>query len=312
MRSPSKSDKVFVAGHLGFVGSAVVRSLTRHGYSNILTRTRNELNLQNKRDVQDFFSKENPEHVILAAAKVGGIGANSKYVVEFLLENLEIQNNVISAAADHGVKKLVFLGSSCIYPKAATYPITEDQLLSGPFEPTNEPYALAKVAGIKLCQAYFKEYQKNFISVMPTNVYGPNERYDSENSHVIPSMMVKVFEAIRQKKESVTFWGTGKPLREFIHADDLADGIVVCFEKWNQPEIVNIGSQQETSIFELAQMVCKACGFKGKILWDPSRPDGVMRKVMDSSRLRTMNWKPRISLEEGLRQMAEEARGKFL
>ncbi len=306
--SEFKDSKIYVAGHKGFVGSAVVRSLKRHGYKSIVIRDRADLNLSDKMAVRAFFESERPRSVILAAAKVGGIGANNRLRVEFLLENLEIQNHIISAAADFGVEKLVFLGSSCIYPKQARYPITEDQLLSGPFEPTNEPYALAKVAGIKLCEAYFEEYGKRFISLMPTNVFGPNERFDSENSHVIPSMMCKVFKAMQEKATCVTFWGTGKPLRELIHSDDLADGVVVALENWEKNEIVNIGSGQEYTIADIAHRVCKACGYQGDIRWDSSRPDGVFRKVMDSTKIRSLGWIPSRTLDEGLEVMAREAK----
>jgi len=298
--------KVFVAGHKGLVGSAVVRALLTQGHKAILTRDRKELDLRNAEAVFNFFQKEKPDYVVLAAAKVGGIGANSQYPVEFLLENLQIQNAVIPAAARTDVKKLIFLGSSCIYPREARYPLTEDQLLTSPFEPTNEAYALAKVAGIKLCQAYAKQYGKNFISLMPTNLYGPNDYYDVDKSHVIPAMLLKVMKAKKENSPSVTFWGTGKPLREFLHSDDLASAILLCLEKYDRPDLINVGSESEVSIRDLASMVCEACNYKGEILWDTSKPDGTPRKVMDSSKIRSLGWKPqRIMLDE-LKKIASE------
>ncbi len=299
--------KIFVAGHRGLVGSAVVRALQTRGCKNIITRTRQELNLLDSSAVRGFFENERPEIVILAAAKVGGIGANSTFPVEFLVENLGIQNNVISSAANCGAEKLVFLGSSCIYPKNAVYPLTEDQLLTSAFEPTNEPYALAKIAGIKLCQGYRKQYGKNFISVMPTNLYGPNDYYDLENSHVIPAMILKVLKARKENAKSVTFWGTGKPLREFLHSDDLAQAIILCIEKYDSPEIINIGSGEEVSISELAKLVVEATGFAGEIQWDASKPDGTMRKVLDSTKIRALGWKPRLTMQGELKKVAKEA-----
>ena len=300
-----KNSKIFVAGHRGLVGSAVVRALESRGHSGILRKTRSELDLRDGTAVKKFFESERPEFVVLAAAKVGGIGANSTYPVEFLLENLQIQNSVIPAAANAGVKKLVFLGSSCIYPKNAKYPLTEDQLLTAPFEPTNEAYALAKVVGIKLCEFYSKQYSKNFISLMPTNLYGPNDYYDLENSHVIPAMLLKVMKAKESGSKTVTFWGTGKPLREFMHSDDLADAILVCLEKYNSAELINIGSGDEYSIADLAKVVCEACDFKAEIIWDQSKPDGTMRKVMDSSKIRAMGWSPKRKMAEELRKIAD-------
>jgi GDP-L-fucose synthase len=304
--------KIFVAGHKGLVGSAVVRALVRQNSFDVLSRTKSELDLRSQPAVNEFFQAQKPQFVVLAAAKVGGIGANSTYPVEFLLENLQIQNNVISAAANHGVQKLVFLGSSCIYPKHARYPLTEDQLLTGPFEPTNEAYALAKVAGIKLCQAYAKQYQKNFISLMPTNMYGPNDYYHLENSHVIPAMILKVLKALSLGENKVTFWGSGKPLREFLHADDLADAILLCLEKYNSADLINVGSGIEMSIAEIAQTVCDACEFKGQILWDQSKPDGIARKVMDSSRIRSLGWEPKRKMQDELKAIVQEVRAKQL
>lgn len=307
----TKNSKIFVAGHRGLVGSATVRVLKQAGYNNIIVKARSELDLTNLESVSDFFSSEKPEVVVLAAAKVGGIGANSTFPVEFLLENLKIQNAVISKAAEFGTKKLVFLGSSCIYPKTANYPITPDQFLTGPFEPTNEAYALAKSTGLRLCQYYAKQYQKNFISLMPTNLFGPGDFYDMDKSHVIPAMLLKVLRAQKEKSSSVTFWGSGRPMREFLYSDDLARAILTCIEKYDSPEIINIGSEQEVSIRELAEVVCRVCGFSGEICWETSQPDGVMRKVMNSSVIRELGWKPKVSLEEGLRNVLDEARMKL-
>lgn len=307
----TKNSKIFVAGHRGLVGSATVRVLKQAGYNNIIVKARSELDLTNLESVSDFFSSEKPEVVVLAAAKVGGIGANSTFPVEFLLENLKIQNAVISKAAEFGTKKLVFLGSSCIYPKTANYPITPDQFLTGPFEPTNEAYALAKSTGLRLCQYYAKQYQKNFISLMPTNLFGPGDFYDMDKSHVIPAMLLKVLKAQKEKSSSVTFWGSGRPMREFLYSDDLARAILTCIEKYDSPEIINVGSEQEVSIRELAEVVCKVCGFSGEICWETSQPDGVMRKVMNSSVIRELGWKPKVSLEEGLRNVLDEARMKL-
>jgi GDP-L-fucose synthase len=303
----SKNSKIFVAGHNGLVGSAIVRCLERHGFTHILKQTRLELDLKETDRVRHFFETEKPEYVILAAAKVGGIGANSTYPVEFLLENLRIQNNVISCSAEFGVRKLVFLGSSCIYPKNARYPLTEDQFLTGAFEPTNEAYALAKSVGIKLCEFYHKQYGKNFISLMPTNLYGPNDYYHLENSHVIPAVMLKVLKAKKENKKSVKLWGTGKPYREFLHSDDLAEAILLCLQKYNEPELINIGSGQEITIEELSRKIIQVCGYTGTIEWDDSKPDGIVRKIMDSNKIRKLGWNPKISLEIGLKSIVEEA-----
>ena len=302
----NQNSRIFVAGHRGLVGSAVVRTLEQKGFKNILCRNRQELDLRDTAAVRNFFLKEQPEFVVLAAAKVGGIGANSTYPVEFLLENLQIQNNVISSAAETGVKKLVFLGSSCIYPKTAAMPLTEDQLLTGPFESTNEAYALAKVTGIKLCEAYAKQYRKNFISLQPTNLYGPNDYYDLENSHVIPAMILKVMNAKKSGAKAVTFWGTGTPRREFLHSDDLAAAIFLCLEKYDSPELINVGSGEEVTISELARMICAVCGFHGEIVWDKSKPDGIMRKIVNSEKLKSMGWQPKINLKSGLERIVSE------
>jgi len=310
MELHSKS-KIFVAGHRGLVGSAIVRRLRKEGFENLLLTTKLELDLRDSIKTREFFCREHPEFVLLAAAKVGGIGGNTTYPVEFLLENLQIQNNVISSAAESNVQKLVFLGSSCIYPKEAKYPLTEDQLLTGPLEPTNEPYAIAKIAGIKLCQSYSKQYSKNFISVMPTNLYGPNDFYDLESSHVIPAVMLKILQAKKAGLKSVTLWGSGKPFREFLHSDDLAEAVLICLKKYNDPALINIGSQEEISISELASLARGTCGFEGEILWDDSKPDGTFRKVMDSTKMRNLGWSAKIPLREGLKTIVAEAQRRL-
>jgi GDP-L-fucose synthase len=293
---------VYVAGHGGLVGSAVVRNLERNGYSNILVRSHRELDLRNPEDVRKFFSETKPEAVLIAAAKVGGIQANSAYPVEFLLENLQIQNNLIATSFEFGVKKLLFLGSSCIYPKLAAQPIVEDSLLTGPLEPSNEPYAIAKIAGIKLCQAYARQYEANFISAMPTNIYGPGDNFDLEKSHVLPALIRKVHEAKVNKRSEVTIWGTGTPRREFLHADDLADALRFLLENYDSPEIVNVGYGEDVTIHDLVQIIARVIGLDIKIEFDVSKPDGTPRKLLDSSRLQALGWQPRISLEEGIQQ----------
>jgi GDP-L-fucose synthase len=293
---------VYVAGHGGLVGSAVVRNLERNGYSNILVRSHRELDLRNPEDVRKFFSETKPEAVVIAAAKVGGIQANSAYPVEFLLENLQIQNNLIATSFEFGVKKLLFLGSSCIYPKLAAQPIVEDSLLTGPLEPSNEPYAIAKIAGIKLCQAYARQYEANFISAMPTNIYGPGDNFDLEKSHVLPALIRKVHEAKVNKRSEVTIWGTGTPRREFLHADDLADALRFLLENYDSPEIVNVGYGEDVTIHDLVQIIARVIGLDIKIEFDVSKPDGTPRKLLDSSRLQALGWQPRISLEEGIQQ----------
>jgi len=303
--------KIFVAGHRGLVGSAVCRNLTGRGFTNILTRTRAELDLRNSDKVRSFFESERPEIVVFAAAKVGGIGANSTYPVEFMLENLQMQNNVIPAAADFGTQKLVYLGSSCIYPRQARYPLTEDQFLTSEFEPTNEAYALAKAAGLRLCQYYAKEYGKNFISLMPTNLYGPNDYYDFEKSHVIPSMLLKFIKAKREGAKFVQLWGSGKASREFLHSDDFAEAIFTCIERYDSPEIINVGSEEEMRILDLASFVSQAVGFKGEIQWDSSKPDGVFRKVMNSSKIHALGWRPKRQMSQELKLIAEEVEKRF-
>jgi GDP-L-fucose synthase len=292
--------KIFVAGHRGMVGSAIVRALASQGFTQILTRPRAELDLLDRSAVRAFFEKERPEFVIDAAARVGGIVANSEKPVEFLLENLTLQNNLIEAAADFGCAKLLFLGSSCIYPKLAPQPIREDALLTGPLEPTNDAYAIAKIAGIKLCQAYAREYGKNFLSAMPTNLYGPHDNFDLHTSHVLPALIRKIHEAKKSGAPEVLVWGTGTPRREFLHADDLADACVFLLKNYDSPDLINIGSGTDVTIRELAELVCEVLGYDGTLAFDPTKPDGTPRKLMDSSRLFSLGWKPKISLREGI------------
>ena len=300
-----KEAKIFVAGHRGMVGSAIVRRLHRAGFENILTRTRQELDLMDRSAVRVFFEAERPDYAVDAAARVGGIAANFEKPVEFLIENLTIQNNVIQAAADFGVMKFLFLGSSCIYPKLAPQPLTEDALLTGPLEPTNDAYAIAKIAGIKLCQAYAREYGKNFISGMPTNLYGPNDNFDLHTSHVLPALIRKVHEAKQGGAKEVSVWGSGTPRREFLHVDDLADACFFLLENYDSPEIVNIGCGEDVSIKELAETVCEVLDFEGSLVFDTSKPDGTPRKLMNVGRLLALGWKPRIGLKEGIRDAYE-------
>ena len=281
-----KTDKIFVAGHRGMVGSAVMRRLQADGFKNLLIRDRSELDLMDESAVAKFFLKEKPTIVICAAAKVGGIQANNDYPVQFLL--------------DSGVRKLLFLGSSCIYPKFAPQPIPETALLSGPLEPTNEAYAIAKIAGIKLCQAYCREYGANFISAMPTNLYGPNDNFDLETSHVLAALIRKAHEARMRNDQRLIVWGTGKPRREFLHVDDLASACLLLLEKYDSPDIVNVGYGEDISIRELAELICEVLGFDGELAWDTSKPDGTPRKLLDVSKLRALGWKPAISLRDGI------------
>jgi GDP-L-fucose synthase len=293
---------VYVAGHRGLVGSALVRSLQANGYRNIFVRTHQELDLRNSEDVRKYFSEIRPEAVVIAAAKVGGIQANSIFPVEFLLENLQIQNNLISTSFEFGVKKLLFLGSSCIYPKLAAQPIHEDSLLSGPLEPSNEPYAIAKIAGIKLCQAYARQYGTDFVCAMPTNIYGPGDNFDLQNSHVLPALIRKVHEAKVKGLRAVTIWGTGTPRREFLHADDLADALRFLLENYESPEIINVGYGEDVTIQDLVKIIARVVDFEIEILFDTSKPDGTPRKLLDSTRLQKLGWKPRISLKDGILQ----------
>jgi len=300
-----KRSKIFVAGHRGMAGSAIVRRLQACGYENLILRTRKELDLLDRSAVRNFFEAERPEVVVDVAARVGGIVANSEKPVEFLLENLTIQNNVISSAADFGTRKLLFLGSSCIYPKFAPQPISESALLTGELEPTNDAYALAKIAGVKLCQAYAKEYGKNFISAMPTNLYGPNDNFDLHTSHVLPALIRKVHEAKQSGAKEIPIWGTGSPRREFLHVDDLADACVFLLEDYDAPEIVNIGCGEDVTIRELAETVCEVLGFQGGLAFDTSKPDGTPRKLLDMTKLFALGWRPKISLRDGIRNAYE-------
>ena len=306
-----KDAKIYVAGHRGMVGSAILRGLYKKGYNNIIFRKSNELDLRNQTQVSDFFKKERPDYVFLAAAKVGGILANNIYRGEFLYENLMIQNNVIHSSYLTGVKKLMFLGSSCIYPKLAPQPLKEEYLLTGLLEPTNEPYAIAKIAGIKMCDAYRAQYGCNFISVMPTNLYGPNDNYDLQNSHVLPALIRKFLTAKKNNDPSVILWGTGSPLREFLHADDLADACLFLMDEFNEEGLVNIGTGVDLSILDLAKMVQKVVGYEGTIEQDTTKPDGTPRKLMDVSKLHSMGWQHKISLEEGIKSVVEEVKDKF-
>jgi GDP-L-fucose synthase len=297
------SDKIYVAGHRGMVGSAIVRLLEKRGYENLLTRTSSELDLRNQQAVNDFFTKEKPEYVFLAAAKVGGILANNTYRAEFIYDNLMIQNNVIEAAYQNGVKKLLFLGSSCIYPKLAPQPLKEEYLLSGYLEPTNQSYAIAKIAGIEMCDAYRAQYGCNFISAMPTNLYGPNDNYDLNSSHVVPALLRKIMTAKEQNLDSVTIWGSGTPRREFLHVDDMADACMFLMDNYKEPGQVNIGCGEDLSILELAQLIAEIVGFTGEILTDTSKPDGTPRKLMDVEKLHLMGWHHKINLPEGIERV---------
>ena len=296
----NKYDKIFVAGNRGMVGSALIRRLESEGFSNLLVRDRSKLDLRDERAVTKFFAEQQPAVVILAAAKVGGIKANNDFPVEFVLENLRIQNNVIHWAYESRVRKLLFLGSSCIYPKFAPQPIPETALLSGPLEPTNEAYAIAKIAGIKLCQAYAREYGANFISAMPTNLYGPNDNFDSETSHVLAALLRKAHEAKTRKDRKLIVWGSGKPRREFLHVDDLASACLLLLEKYDLPEIINVGCGENISIRELAELICDVVGFDGELIWDATRPDGTPRKLLDVTKLRALGWKQSIPLRDGI------------
>jgi GDP-L-fucose synthase len=295
-----ESDKIFIAGHRGMVGSAITRALEARGFSNLIKRTRPELDLAVARSVAEFFQKEKPEVVIFAAAKVGGIKANNDLPVEFLIDNLRIQTNIISAAYENGTRKLLFLGSSCIYPKHAPQPIPESALLTGPLEPTNDAYAIAKIAGVKLCQAYAREYGANFISAMPTNLYGPNDNFDLETSHVLAALLRKAHEAKTKRTRKLVVWGTGTPRREFLHVDDCAAACLFMLQKYDSPEIVNVGCGEDISIRELAELICDVVGFEGELTWDKTKPDGTPRKLLDVSKLRGLGWSPTIPLREGI------------
>lgn len=304
-----KEKKIYIAGHRGMVGSSILRNLESKGYTNLLTKISSELDLRDPIAVAQFFETEKPDFVFLAAAKVGGIYANNTYRAEFLYDNLMIQNNVIHQAHINGTEKLLFLGSSCIYPKMAPQPLKEEYLLTGTLEPTNEPYAIAKITGIKMCDSYRNQYGSNFISAMPTNLYGPNDNYDLNNSHVLPAMLRKFHEAKLDKNRNVELWGSGTPLREFLHVDDLAEACVFMMENYDDYGQVNIGIGEDLSIKNLAEMIQKIVGHTGEIIWDSSKPDGTPRKLMDVTKINKMGWKAKIGLEEGITKVYQE---KFL
>ena len=307
----NKESKIYVAGHRGMVGSAIIRRLHNDGFTNIVTRTSTQLDLRNQQEVADFFANEKPEYVFLAAAKVGGIVANNTYRADFIYENVMIQSNIIHHSYLNGVKKLMFLGSSCIYPKLASQPLKEDYLLTGLLEETNEPYAIAKIAGIKMCDAYRSQYGCNFISVMQTNLYGPNDNYDLKNSHVLPALIRKFHTAKKENAASVEIWGTGSPMREFLHADDLADACFYLMQNYNEAGLVNIGVGEDITIKDLALLVKKIVGFGGELKFDTSKPDGTPRKLMDVSKLHSFGWKHKINLEEGIVGVYSEVKDKL-
>ena len=298
--------KIFVAGHKGLVGSAIVRHLEAEGFTNIITADRRQVDLTHLNAVRMFFMLEQPEYVFLAAAKVGGIGGNSDYPADFIYENLMIQSNVISMAAENGVKKLLFLGSSCIYPKFAKQPITEDQLLTGPLEGSNDAYAIAKIAGIKMCQAYRKQYGLNASAVLPTNLYGPNDNFDINYGHVLPSLLAKFDGSLEKSKQWVVkLWGDGSARREFLHVDDLAAALLICMERYDSEEIINIGTGEDITIKELAEMIVEVTGYKNDYEWDTSKPNGTPRKVLNVDKVKSLGWEPKISLREGLESTYE-------
>ncbi len=299
-------DKIYVAGHRGMVGSAIVRKLQQEGFDNIVMQTSSSLDLRDQQAVKDFFEKEKPAYVFLAAAKVGGIFANNTYRADFLYDNLMIQGNVIDAAHKNAVTKLLFLGSSCIYPRMAPQPLKEEYLLTGELEPTNEPYAIAKITGIKMCDAYRAQYGCNFISVMPTNLYGPNDNYDLNNSHVLPALIRKFHEAKTKNEPAVTIWGSGKPRREFLYADDLADALFFLMQEYNEPGFINIGTGEDIEIRELALLIKEIVGYEGEIRHDLDKPDGTPRKLLDISKLREKGWKEKISLEDGIKKVVDD------
>lgn len=300
-----KDSKIYIAGHRGLVGAAITRKLSALGFTNLIRRTHQELDLTQQRDVETFFESARPDYVFLAAAKVGGILANSTFPAKFIYTNLAIQTNIINAAYVCGVKKMVFLGSSCIYPKLCPQPIKEEYLLDGKLEPTNEPYAVAKIAGIKMCQAYNREYGTNFISVMPTNLYGPGDNFDLQNSHVLPALMRKFHEAKKDKSDKVVIWGSGAPLREFLHVDDLADACVFLMNHYNDSEIINIGSGKDITIRDLGLLIKEIVGFEGELLFDMTKPDGTPRKVLDITKIKKLGWTPKIGINKGIRQTYE-------
>jgi len=300
-----KNSRIYVAGHTGMVGSAIVRYLKQNGYENIIKRTHQELDLTDQAKTEKFFEEEKPEYVFLAAAKVGGIHANDTYPADFIMENMLIECNVIHSAFKNKVKKLMFLGSSCIYPKLCPQPIMEEYLLTGPLEPTNEAYALAKISGIKMCQSYNKQYGTRYISVMPANLYGINDRFDANNSHVIPAMIIKFHKAKTENLPFVELWGTGKPLREFLYVDDMAEACLYLMQNYESSELVNIGSGKEISIRELAEIIRDVTGYQGEIVFNTEKPDGTPRRVLDNSRISATGWKPKMDIREGIRREYE-------
>ena len=300
-----KQSKIYVAGHRGLVGSAIVRKLQELGYENLVCKAHNKVDLMRQGEVERFFDQERPEYVFLAAAKVGGILANSAYPADFIYNNLVIQTNIIHASYLFNAKKLLFLGSSCIYPKLCPQPMKEEYLLSGYLEPTNEPYAIAKIAGIKMCEYYNRQYDTHFISVMPTNLYGPNDNFDLETSHVLPALIKKFHEGKAKDRKEVEIWGTGKPRREFLHVDDLADACVYLMNNYDESDFINIGTGKDSNIRELAEIVAKGVGFEENLRFDTSKPDGTPQKLLDVSRLKSLGWSPRISLKDGIKQTYE-------
>jgi len=307
----NKTDKIYIAGHRGMVGSAIKRKLEKEGFTNFVCRTSAELDLRNQQAVADFFAQEKPKYVFLAAAKVGGIHANNVYRADFLYDNLQIQNNIIHQSYVHGVDKLLFLGSSCIYPKFAEQPLKEESLLTNTLEPTNEPYAIAKIAGIKMCEAYRDQYGCNFISAMPTNLYGPNDNYDLNNSHVLPALLRKMHEAKKSAAPSVPIWGSGKPKREFLHVNDLAEACYFLMQHYNEKPFVNVGVGEDVSIAELANIIKEVVGYKGAFEFDASKPDGTPRKLMDVSRINALGWKAKIGLQAGITEVYQEVKHVF-
>ena len=306
-----KQEKIFIAGHRGLVGSAIVRTLQAQGFTNILARAHSELDLQNQAAVESFFEAEKPEYVFLAAAKVGGIYANNTYPAEFAYSNMQIQCNIVNSSYKNNVKKLLFLGSSCIYPKFAPQPMNESSLLTGPLEETNKAYALAKISGIVMCQSYSRQYGVNYISVMPTNLFGPHDNYHPENSHVLPALIRRFHEAKINKAPNVTIWGTGSALREFLYSDDLADACIYLMQNYDDSEIVNIGSGEEVSIKHLAMMVKEAVGYDGEIRFDTSKPDGTPRKLLDCTKLHSLGWKHKIAIKDGLKTAYEDFKSRW-
>ena len=310
-RMLEKASKIYVAGHRGLVGSAIVRKLTSEGYTNLVLRTSQELDLTIQAEVDIFFKSENIEYVFLAAAKVGGIWSNNIYRADFIYKNLMIQSNILHASYKYGVKKLVFLGSSCIYPKESAIPIKEESLLTGPLEYTNKPYAVAKIAGIEMCTSYRKQYGCNFIALMPTNMYGPNDNYDLENSHVMPGLLRKFIEATKNNTPHINLWGTGNPMREFLHVDDFAEACLYFMKTYDGEDIVNIGTGQDISIKDLAYMIKEITGYKGEIRFDTDKPDGTLRKVLDTSKATQLGWTHSINLKDGIRQTYELIKDMF-